>query len=220
VVHAVRVVLSLPKQILLAGGFEVELIMRASDWTPPSGAPNTSSKAGAIVRVTDPVLPVLIGVNPPERLAKQRLVTDLTFFEAARTSVEGGEVDYPAIVRQIATDVERSTHLTLEKFVYEVIQTAYSASDVHLKSNSHASASRIEAITMRCRKPSALSFADASVVEMTRMRTRETSWLSGEIAVRCNFSCCHAYTVACLPLIKSGIPHHAYFAFRARTELG
>jgi dihydroneopterin aldolase len=103
VVHAVRVVLSLPKQILLAGGFEVELIMRASDWTPPSGAPNTSSKAGAIVRVTDPVLPVLIGVNPPERLAKQRLVTDLTFFEAARTSVEGGEVDYPAIVRQIAT---------------------------------------------------------------------------------------------------------------------
>jgi dihydroneopterin aldolase len=97
VVHAVRVVLSLPKQILLARGFEVEFTTRAS------GALNTSSKPGAIVRVTDLILPILIGVNPPERLAKQRLVTDLTFFEAARTSVEGGEVDYPAIVRQIAT---------------------------------------------------------------------------------------------------------------------
>jgi dihydroneopterin aldolase len=103
VVHAVRVVLSLPKQILLAGGFEVELTTRGLDRTPQSGAPNPSSKAGAIVRVTDLILPVLIGVNPPERLAKQRLVTDLTFFEAARTSVEGGEVDYAAIVQQIAT---------------------------------------------------------------------------------------------------------------------
>jgi hypothetical protein len=56
VAHAVRVAFSLPKQILLAGGFEVELTTRAS------GAPSTNSKAGEIVRVTDLILPVLIGV--------------------------------------------------------------------------------------------------------------------------------------------------------------
>ena len=100
VVHAVRVVLSLQKQILLAGNFEVELTTRASDWMR---APSAISKAGAIVRVTDLILPVLIGVNPPERLDKQRVVTDLTFFEAAHTGAEGGEVDYSAIVQQIAT---------------------------------------------------------------------------------------------------------------------
>ena len=61
--------------------------------------------------------------------------------------------------------------------MYEVIQTAYCASDVQSNSSSgsDASASRIEAITVRCRKPSALSFADASGVEMTRTRRRETS---------------------------------------------
>lgn len=105
IVHAVRLVLSVPKQILLAGWFEVELTTYASDWTSRSGsgADDTRPRTGAIVRVVNLILPVLIGVNPPERLAKQRVVTDLTFFEAARTSVEGGEVDYPAIVQQIAT---------------------------------------------------------------------------------------------------------------------
>ena len=95
--------------------------------------------------MTGMILPVLIGVNPPERIAKQRIVADLTFFEAARTSAESGEADYPAIVQQIATqvtcvpissvrlllimdgststqDVERSIHLTLEKLAYEVIR--------------------------------------------------------------------------------------------------
>ncbi|KAI9457510.1 tetrahydrobiopterin biosynthesis enzymes-like protein [Boletus coccyginus] len=176
IVHAVRLVLSVPKQILLAGGFEVELTTYASDLTPRSGsgADTTSPRAGAIIRVVNLILPVLIGVNPPERLAKQRVVTDLTFFEAARTCVEGEEVDYPATVQQIATasplDVERSTYLTLEKLVYEIIQTAYRACDAHPNSTSDASASPVEAITVRCRKPSALSFADTSGVEMTRTR--------------------------------------------------
>jgi len=111
VVHAVRVVLSLPKQILLAGGFEVELTTHASEWTPRSesesgSGADTSPKAGAIVRVVNLILPVLIGVNPPERLAKQRVVTDLTFFEAARTSIEGGEVDY-CLSRPVTRDLPR-----------------------------------------------------------------------------------------------------------------
>ncbi|KAG8215356.1 tetrahydrobiopterin biosynthesis enzymes-like protein [Butyriboletus roseoflavus] len=156
VIHAVRVVLQLPKQILLAEGFEVELTTRASDWAPPSGG--SGSTAGAIVRVTDLVLPVLVGVNPPERLAKQRVITHLTFSEASsRTSIEV---------------IETSTHLTLEKLVYDILHTAYRASDAQ-------NAFRMDAITVRCQKPSALSFADASGVEMTR--TREAFQLVGEM---------------------------------------
>jgi hypothetical protein len=65
-----------------------------------------------------------------------------------------------------------------------VIQTASRAFDIHLNSTSDAGLSRIEVITVRCRKPSALFFADVSGVEMTRTRTREPSWLSGEIATK------------------------------------
>lgn len=101
VVPSVRAVLSLPKQILLAEGFEVELTTHAVEWALQSTG--GKQRSAAIVRVTNLSLPVLIGVNPPERLAKQRVVTDLTFFEAPRTSAEGGEVDYPAIIQQIAT---------------------------------------------------------------------------------------------------------------------
>ena len=115
VAHAVRVVLELPKQMLLAGGFEVELTTRASDWTSAGVASRETGSdsgtewrgPGAIVRVTDLTLPVLIGVNPPERLAKQRVVTHLTFYETARTGSSGKvgveEIDYPAIVQQITT---------------------------------------------------------------------------------------------------------------------
>ena len=101
VVHAVRVVVQLPKQILLAAGFSVELTTRASDWLGKHLETGSSAPA-AVVRVTDLTLAVLIGVNPPERLAKQRVVTHLTFFEAARI-VGAKEIDYPAIVQQVAT---------------------------------------------------------------------------------------------------------------------
>jgi len=176
VVRAVRVVVQLPKQILLAGSFEVELITPASDWVSGrvvagSGTvAGARSKAGAIIRVTNLTLPVLVGVNPPERLAKQRVVTHLTFFEAGpieveRTGEQESLCDYPAIIQQIVTDVESSSYLTLEKLVYEIIKTAYHTSDA-----SQPGGSRIQAITVRCQKPSALSFADASEVEMTRTR--------------------------------------------------
>ena len=65
--------------------------------------------------------------------------------------------------------------------MYEVIRTVYRAFDVHPNSTSDAGASRVaEAIVVHCRKPSAVTFAAASGVEMTRTRTPETSWVSSE----------------------------------------
>ncbi|KAG1830682.1 hypothetical protein DFJ58DRAFT_873819 [Suillus subalutaceus] len=60
-VDAVRVVIGLPKQILLANDIEVEVIT-------PGG--KYSLQQAARVSVKDLVMPMLIGVNTPERLAK------------------------------------------------------------------------------------------------------------------------------------------------------
>ena len=71
---------------------------------------------------------------------------------------------YGRLIRSTSTqDVERSTHLTLrvEKLVYDVIQTACCAFDVHPN-----------------------SFTAASGVEMTRTRMLERSWVSSEIAAK------------------------------------
>ena len=87
--EAVRIVVGLPKLILLAGGFEVELIT-------PTG--QSTSVQAAKVFIKDLVMPVLIGVNPPERLAKQRVVTNITFHERSGIHM----VDYPAIVKKIS----------------------------------------------------------------------------------------------------------------------
>ena len=54
--------------------------------------------------------------------------------------------------------MESSSHLTLERFVMQVLETSCMCSN------------RIEAVTARAQKPSALSFAESSGVEITRKR--------------------------------------------------
>ncbi|KAG1851816.1 hypothetical protein C8R48DRAFT_612346 [Suillus tomentosus] len=132
-VDAVRVVVGLPKQILLANDFEIEVVT-------PRG--KDSLQQAAKVSVKDLVMPVLIGVNPPERLAKQRVITNITFYEKAGMHEE----------------IENTAYLTLEKFVLHIVRSSCLASDA------------IEAVTTRSQKPSALSFAHSSGVEMTRYR--------------------------------------------------
>jgi hypothetical protein len=88
-VDVVRVVIGLPRQISLANNFEVEVIT-------PRGQ-NSLQKA-ARVSVKDLVIPVLIGVNPPERLAKQKVITNIIFYEKSGMH----QVDYPAIINQIS----------------------------------------------------------------------------------------------------------------------
>ncbi|KIJ64237.1 hypothetical protein HYDPIDRAFT_90621 [Hydnomerulius pinastri MD-312] len=142
---AVRVVVDLPKQILLADGFSMEV-------TTPKGAGCRDSPT--IVRVKDLVLPVLIGVNPPERLARQRVITNITFYQKAGPV---GPIDYPNIVKKIASAIDQTDYETLEKFVLEIVQSGLAAEG-------------IEAVTARSQKPSALSFAHSSGVEITRRR--------------------------------------------------
>lgn len=140
---AVRVVVGLKKLILLAEDFEVEVVT-------PSGQNSLQQPAKVVIKSL--ILPVLIGVNPPERLAKQRVITNITFYEKSGMH----QVDYIAIIKQISEEIDNTAYLTLEKFVLQIVRSACLASDA------------IEAVTARSQKPSALSFAHSSGVEITR----------------------------------------------------
>ncbi|KAF9468354.1 Dihydroneopterin aldolase-domain-containing protein [Collybia nuda] len=147
VASEVRVVIDLPKQILLAANFSIDVL------TPRDLA---STFCARKITITDLIIPVVIGVNPPEREAKQRVITNIIIVEK-----EGHHPTpkYPEIVSRISKDIESSSYLTLEKFVLEIVQTACLSSEV------------IEEVTVRAQKPSALSFAHSSGVQITRQRT-------------------------------------------------
>ncbi|KAG5647405.1 hypothetical protein DXG03_000476 [Asterophora parasitica] len=144
-VTEVRVVANLPKQILLAEGLHVDFTISKEGATP----------AARRVSVVDLVLPVLIGVNPPEREAKQRVITNIVFHERPGDRPLSA---YPQIVADIVKNIDASAYLTLEKFVLEIVRTACLASD------------EIDSVTVRSQKPSALSFAHSSGVEITRRK--------------------------------------------------
>lgn len=83
----VRVVVDLPKQILLAENFSVDTTTSAS----------STSRSVFIKNLS---LPVLIGVNPPEREAKQRVITNIAFHERSVVN-QRPLLDYPAIIAEI-----------------------------------------------------------------------------------------------------------------------
>ncbi|KAL0953050.1 hypothetical protein HGRIS_007251 [Hohenbuehelia grisea] len=142
----VRVVVDMPKMILLASGFRVDVTVPPV--TPFVGLART-------VSITDMIVPVIIGVNPPERESKQRVIVNITIFEAPGSSPPP---DYRAIISSLHLKLESTAFLTLEKFVMEAVRFGVLASD------------RFEKVTVRAQKPSALAFAHSSGVEITRSR--------------------------------------------------
>ncbi|KAH9476757.1 Folic acid synthesis protein fol1 [Psilocybe cubensis] len=144
----VRVVLGVPKMILLASGFSV-------DTTIAKGPPHFMSSKN--VSVNDIVLPVIIGVNPPEREEKQRVIINITFHENTELS-QVKSPDYKQIVSGLCKEIEPTSYLTLEKFVMEIVRFCCLSSD------------KVAGVTARAQKPSALSFAQSSGVQITRTR--------------------------------------------------
>ncbi|TFK37500.1 hypothetical protein BDQ12DRAFT_698978 [Crucibulum laeve] len=143
----VRVIVNVPKLILLAGGFSVDV-------TTPSARRVDGGMKKVFIR--DIVLPVLIGVNPPEREAKQRVITNIVLYESTKPHPP---IDYPDLVSKLTKDMETSAYLTLEKFVMQIIHSACLYCE------------HIDVATVKAQKPSALSFAQSSGVEITRQRS-------------------------------------------------
>lgn len=86
----VRVVVDLPKQILLAVNFSVDVITPRDPAFPPRSRRIT---------ITDLILPVVIGVNPPEREAKQRVITNIVIVEKQG---DHATPNYPDIISRIS----------------------------------------------------------------------------------------------------------------------
>ena len=87
---AVRVTVGVPKMILLAAGFSVD-ITTAND--------QSKSILTKRVSVKDLILPVIIGVNPVERKSKQRVKVNVIFHE--NTSLSSVSVNYQQVVTQL-----------------------------------------------------------------------------------------------------------------------
>ena len=86
---AVRVTMGAPKLILLASGFSVDIITSTSTLI-----------ATKRVLIKDLILPVIIGVNPAERKAKQQVKVNLIFHE--NTSASSAVVNYQEVVAQLS----------------------------------------------------------------------------------------------------------------------
>lgn len=147
-VREVRVVLRSEKMLPLASALVLEEV-RPRELS-------REMKRTVKVEVQELVLPCIIGVNPPEREAKQRVITNITVHEA---QLALAEVDYPGMISMVAKHVETSSYLTLEKFALDIVRIVCLASE------------GIESVTVQAKKPSAVSFADAAGVQISRKKS-------------------------------------------------
>ncbi|KAF8701203.1 hypothetical protein AX14_000520 [Amanita brunnescens Koide BX004] len=108
------------------------------------------------VYIKDLILSVVIGVNEPERKEKQRVVVNLEVCEQANVTID----NYQNIVRCISSNAHDMDYFTLERMAWEIASNAHGVLG-----------GRMEKITVRLQKPSALSFARYSGVEITRKST-------------------------------------------------
>lgn len=95
----------------------------------------------------------VVGVNPHERLQKQWVVINLTLWEIP------GElwVQYPVAIKKVVDAVETSEYLTIESLATEIARILCVECGVGK-------------ITVAVEKPSALTFAKGSGVQITRER--------------------------------------------------
>ncbi|KAJ7505400.1 hypothetical protein B0H11DRAFT_1708627 [Mycena galericulata] len=96
---------------------------------------------------------LIIGVNPPEREAKQTVLLNLRFYDLDWRKLTSWQKNHASLVKA----VESTEYLTLEAFVVDVARVA-------------CQIDAVDGVTVRAQKPSALATAHSSGVEITRNR--------------------------------------------------
>ncbi|KAF2105001.1 tetrahydrobiopterin biosynthesis enzymes-like protein [Rhizodiscina lignyota] len=102
-------------------------------------------------------IPCIIGVNPHERLQKQNVIVDLTFWVVS-THENGLFRDYGAIIQKITDGIGNSSYQTLEALAAFIVNVAFLTSG-------------FQALTVSVQKPSAIIDVAGSGVEITRDRS-------------------------------------------------
>lgn len=114
-----------------------------------------------IVKIHNLQLATIIGVNAIERLHKQNVVIDLDIHKSSSDiigeSLNTENFNYQTIVEQLSEYVEAASFKTVEAFVTSVANLVCSMG--------------VEEVTIRAEKPSAITFAEAAGVEITRSKS-------------------------------------------------
>ncbi|KZT60019.1 Dihydropteroate synthase [Calocera cornea HHB12733] len=105
----------------------------------------------------DLALSTIIGINPWERLEKQMVHFDVHLFKPARSrGLKLPEFDFRTLATRVSDHVLQSAYQTVESIVTAVAQVSLSCDE------------EARAVTVKVAKPSALMFAGAAEVEITR----------------------------------------------------
>ncbi|KAF8208855.1 hypothetical protein K438DRAFT_1961408 [Mycena galopus ATCC 62051] len=114
----------------------------------------TMSDAYNICLIQDLRATIIIGVNPPEREEKQTVLLNLQFQDLDWSKLTQS---WQKIHADLVKTIESTEYLTLEAFVVEVARRA-------------CQIDAVDQVTVRAQKPSALTTAHSSGVEITRNR--------------------------------------------------
>lgn len=225
-----RIHVKMPKALLRAGATEIIVnreIDRIQDQLPAGTVakkPSKECKISIVPGTTDVVkihnlqLATIIGVNTIERLHKQNVIMDLDLYKSGTASSDDFEHhNYQEIVEKVSEHVEAANYKTVEAFVTSVANLVCSTG--------------IEKVTIRTEKPSAITFAQAAGVEITRSRSSFAAPFmpfdkdnQDELAID--------FPRSCSEQAVSDEPHNVFIAFgsnmgdtianveKARQELG
>ncbi|KAJ7366774.1 hypothetical protein DFH08DRAFT_929537 [Mycena albidolilacea] len=114
----------------------------------------TTSDAHNLCLIHDLRANILIGVNPPEREEKQTVLLNLQFHDLDWSKLTSS---WQKIHADLLKAIESTEYLTLEAFVVAVARSA-------------CLIDAVDQVTVRAQKPSALTVAHSSGVEITRNR--------------------------------------------------
>lgn len=139
-----------PKALLRAEGAALEIVRRKD------GLPELPDK----VIIMDLKVPTIIGVNDCERLERQLVVINLALEkpQPLGLAANGAIYDYKKIADAVVSHVEASDYQTIEAFVTSIAKVVCVDCGVH-------------SVVVRAEKPSALSLAKSSAVEISRTKS-------------------------------------------------
>lgn len=152
-----------PRALLRAEASEIIIVRQRADKQPTNHlATKTPYEVVAVEGEVDLVkihklrLVTIIGVNTIERLHKQNVILDLSLVKPVNYPQFSNAYDFRQVVQIVTDHVEDSSYKTVEAFVTSIAEVICSFG--------------VEKVTVRAEKPSALTFAEAAGVEVTRTR--------------------------------------------------
>lgn len=160
-----------PAALLLAAAAAVEVTRRAADYAGAAVSRRDDyhllDDVQALLRYGDRIVisrllvRCIVGVNPWERREKQTILVDMTLHTTLESAAAKDRLryshNYRDVCKQVAACAEASSFKTVEALADAVARTCICDCGV-------------PAVTVTVDKPSALLFADAASVEITRSR--------------------------------------------------